>query len=474
VLGKLHVTGGVRGMSAPLGIPLGDTILQGTTTGYSIVLIVVAGLGLAIASWIKRSYLGLGLFANRQNERLVLSAGLSPGRYRFLAVMISAFYGAVAGVLIGPILTILVPSSFGITLTLLLLLIVVVGGMGSVIGVAVAAVLLTIVAQVAQSSSPAWPLIYGLTVMVVLVVAPSGLGGAVKALFAWWRRRGGANDELATSAAVSDEKPPPGDGVAVSDGHPVLALHDVKRHYGGVRAVDGVSLTVRAGTVHGLIGPNGSGKTTLFDAISGFVRLTDGTIVALEHDTKHMGAAQRARAGMGRTFQLPNILPDNTVLENVVLGMLAGMPAYQRLRQMGTARRSTWEDQAMRALEHVGLGHLAGRVVRDLPYGHQRLVDLARVLVARPPIVLLDEPGAGISTQDREVVRRIVLEHRARGGTAVIVEHDMRLIMAICDRITVLRMGQVIAEGTPAEVARDATVIAAYLGDTTGEAHVAS
>src|SRR5690606_694412 len=132
----------------------------------------------------------------------------------------------------------------------------------------------------------------------------------------------------------------------------------------------------------------------------------------------------------------------------------------------------TWEDRALATLERVGLAHLAHRRVRDLPYGQQRLVDLARVLVARPPIVLLDEPGAGISPRDREIVQRILPEHRTAGGTVVIVERDMRLMMAICDRITVLRMGQVIADGTPVEVASDATVIAAYLG-TEEEAHAA-
>jgi branched-chain amino acid transport system permease protein len=463
LLSKIHATGGINGHQAPIGIPLGGVLLQGTSTGYSTVVVAVALLSLWLADWIKRSYVGLAFHASRQNERLVLSAGLSPGRFRFTAVLISSFYAAVAGILIGPILTFLVPDSFGLSLTLLLLLIVVVGGMGSVIGVAVAAVLLTVVNQAAQSASSAWPAIYGLTIMIVLVAAPSGLGGAARLLADLLARRWRpAREPVRSSRGLPRTAEPAladGAGRAAS-----LSVSDIRRHFGGVKALDGVSLEVEAGSIHGLIGPNGSGKTTLFDVVCGFIRQSEGTIGILAFDISARPAVARVRSGMGRTFQLPNVLLDNTVMENVLLGVTADMPARHRVRSVGR-RNGVWEQRADEALERVGLADLRDYPLRDLPYGNQRVVDLARVLAARPSILLLDEPGAGMSGTDRQTIVDIIVDLRAQGVTVVVVEHDMQLIMEICDRITVLSAGKVIAEGTPEEIGRDEAVIAAYLGE---------
>ena len=182
---ELDVTGGVNGHLAITEIPVIGGVLSATTPQYTVVMIVMASAALFIADWLSRSYFGLALAAVRQSERLVLSAGLSVGKHKVAAVLISAAYAGIAGILFAPVLTYLVPDSFGLDLTLLLLLIVVVGGMGSVLGVATAAVLLSVISQAAQSSTPAWPLIYGIVIMVVLAVAPGGLAGGVS----WIRTR---------------------------------------------------------------------------------------------------------------------------------------------------------------------------------------------------------------------------------------------------------------------------------------------
>jgi ABC-type branched-subunit amino acid transport system ATPase component len=280
------------------------------------------------------------------------------------------------------------------------------------------------------------------------------------------RGAGGASAYETPTIAPRDER----ERTAAPAAEPALTAVDISRSFGGVRALDGVNFNVTHGTIHGLIGPNGSGKTTFFDILCGFLPPTDGHIDAAVPGVARLGAYRRARSGLGRTFQLPNVLVHNTVLDNVLLGIMASMPRRSRLLPVGRGNRTEWEKRANAALEEVGMASMSDRVLGDLPYGSQRIVDLARVLAARPSLVLLDEPGAGMSGAERELIKQIVLSLRDRGTTIVVVEHDMRFIMEICDRITVLATGQVIADGTPAEIGADEEVIAAYLG----EAYVAS
>jgi ABC-type branched-subunit amino acid transport system ATPase component len=243
-----------------------------------------------------------------------------------------------------------------------------------------------------------------------------------------------------------------------------LSVRDIRRNYGGVKALDGVSFDVAPNTIHGLIGPNGSGKTTLFDVLSGFTRPDAGVIRAGGVDLATMDASSRARHGVGRTFQLPNVLAENTVSENVLLGTAAKTRARSRLGMVGQHPNSEHERLAQRALEQVELVHLADTPTGELSYGTQRIVDIARVLAARPRLVLLDEPAAGMSTTDRDLIIRIVRRLREEEVTVVVIEHDMKLIGEICDRVTVLSAGVVIAEGTSLEVQSNVAVVAAYLG----------
>jgi branched-chain amino acid transport system permease protein len=469
------LTGGVNGHAAIFILPVGDGQLLAPSVAYSIVLLVLLVIGVIAASWLRRSYLGVGMQGSRQSEPATLATGLAPGGYRLLAIVISAVYGGVAGAAMGPVLTNLVPASFALGTTLLLLVIVVTGGMGSPIGTVVAASALTWATQVAQGRTTAWPLIYGGLVMVILVVAPGGLASMGNGMLRRLRRARPGAAPPPPDPAVAQAPPAPApvapalafSAPAAGAGHgPALEVRDVARRFGGVLALDGVELTVAPGTVHALIGPNGSGKTTLFNVISGFVHHDSGRIAVFGEDVGRERPNRRAGRGIARTFQHPALLDESTVMENVLLGALHDVSTLSRLRLVGSARRTAARAEARgrAALELVGLSDRARDALGELPYGQRRLVDLARALASLPRLVLLDEPTSGVGAASVEIVRRVVGTLRDAGVTVVVVEHDMRFVHELCDRVTVLNAGRVIAEGSPEAVVADPTVVEAYLG----------
>lgn len=245
-----------------------------------------------------------------------------------------------------------------------------------------------------------------------------------------------------------------------------LRLEDVKVHFGGVRAVDGVSFSVEPGVLCGLVGPNGSGKTTLVNAISALVPLTEGSIALDGSPMAGAKAPTMARAGVRRTFQSIRLLEDLTILENVMLGLDSQFrfgDQFLRLRWSIAKQRSA-KALARRALKRVGMASDEARKPSTLPYGHQRRVEIARALVADPRLLLLDEPVAGMANEERLEIAELLLELRSEGLTQVLIEHDLGLVARICDQLVVIDFGHVIASGVPKEVTRLPHVREAYLG----------
>lgn len=247
---------------------------------------------------------------------------------------------------------------------------------------------------------------------------------------------------------------------------PLLALRGLSKRFGGVQALDGVTLTAVAGEVHGLVGPNGAGKSTLMGCISGLHRLDGGEIAFDGRRIDREPAHVRARLGIARTFQKIRLAQDLTVFENVAVGLaaqtLAGSAGYAALiAPIGSGDRAASVDQALAA---AGIADLRGRRVASLPYGKRHLVELARCLAARPRLVLLDEPGTGLTTVERTQLGRAVRELAASGCLVVLVEHDLKLVGELCDRVTVLDYGRWIFTGPPVEAHRDPAVVRAYLG----------
>jgi len=248
----------------------------------------------------------------------------------------------------------------------------------------------------------------------------------------------------------------------------LLRIESLSKEFGGVHAIEDLSFRVDPGTIHSIIGPNGAGKTTLFNLITGLYRPSSGRIWLDDRDVTGMRPSRLAALGMSRTFQNLQIFFNMTALENVMVGhhlhLEQGMMAAM-LRLPGVARR----DREARALaldmmEFVGLGRFRDAQAAEMPYGALKRLELARALAARPRLLLLDEPAAGLNATESREIDEVIKRISATGITVVLVEHDMKMVMGISDHILALDYGRRLAEGTPAEVRADPQVIAAYLG----------
>jgi branched-chain amino acid transport system permease protein len=355
----------------------------------------------------------------------------------------------------------------------LLLAIVIIGGRDSVWGVMVAAALLVAARDVLIGLQTFQQLVYGALMVGTVVFAPGGLAGAAgqvqRRLGVRWPSVPLPVPRFLLGEALSDSpayRVAPGPSVA--GGAPAIRVVGVSRRFRGVLALDEVSLEVAPGEIHGIIGPNGSGKTTLFNVVSGVHRPGNGSVLLHGRDVTGRPAYALSRAGIARTFQNLRLFRGLTVLENVMVA-LDRDPAHAHARYLlgpwSVLRRERRDRaRALTLLRDLELEGVAGDVPANLAYGLQRRLEIARALATGPSVLLLDEPAAGLTAGEQEALVRAVRRVRDEGVTVLVIEHNMNLVMSLCERITVLAHGRVIAAGTPAEVAHDASVIEAYLG----------
>lgn len=481
VFSSTSLTGGVDGLStgAPTVFGIDVNPLTVPERYCTVVLVALVLAGLMVAN-LRRGTAGRRLIAVRTNERAAAALGISVFGQKLYAFTVAAGIAGVGGVLLAFQNSAIVFTNYTPLESILSVVYAILGGVGFVIGGPMGATLVAgslgtwILDQFAPNASSGWlSVLGGLTVMVLMVFNQDGLVGEqirqINLVKEWWRRRTGrtgaaGGSRLSRLLRRGDRGADPTPGLPAPVAPAALSVHDVVVRFGGVTAVDHASLEVRTGEVVGLIGPNGAGKTTLIDVITGFTRPREGRVVLNDERIEELPAHKRARRGVGRSFQSLELFEHTTVRDNLV----AACDDHSRtpfLRDLVAPRQPRLTPEAMTIVTDLGLTEQLEVATEELSYGSRRQAAIARTLVSRPSIVLLDEPAAGLSGGESDELRRVVrhLVDELRMGV-LLVEHDMPFVMDVCDRIVVLDFGRVIASGTPQEIAADPRVIAAYLG----------
>ena len=415
-----------------------------------------------------RSNFGGVLRAVRDDEVAARMMGINTFKVKVIAFTLGCFGGGLGGALMGNLITTIDPRMFMITQTYNILMIIVVGGLGSVTGSIIGSFLVTTMLEwlrivenpitIGSINIPGIPgmrmVIFSLLLIIVIIFRREGIMGMRE--FSW---------------NIFFPRPKAKKQKTLEQYDNVLEVNNVVLRFGGLSAIDNLSFNIKHGQIMGLIGPNGAGKTSAFNVISGFYKPTEGSIKFLGKSIGGLSPDEVCKAGMSRTFQNIRLFGHETVLQNVMTG--------SRVRQ----KYSWWmtllpfvftdvlrEDasvkaQAMNLLEQLGLSEFAYELASSLPYGAQRRLEIARALATKPKFLLLDEPAAGMNPQESEELLQFIRRLRDEFDlTILLIEHDMKVVMNVCDYIHVLDQGVHIAQGTPDEIRNNSRVVEAYLG----------
>ncbi len=415
---------------------------------------MLAAMASLAAAWaVQNSRLGRGLFAIADDEDAAEILGVPTLRFKIAALALSAFLAGAAGSVHALFVSyVTVGETFSITVPLFVLLMSVLGGARRWYGPAIGAVFVAGLTNLLVGGD--WALaaraLIGFTLIVATLYLPEGVAGLIEHKF---RAREKPEPRRAPMpASANDNAPAP----APISGAPLLRIEDIRLAFRGVRALDGVTLDIREGEILGLVGPNGSGKSTLINVISGFYRPDAGSLVFAGEDASGDEGHRRARRGIARTFQIPRPFRRLTVLENVVVAGEFGARGLDHAAALACARE---------LLEFVGLAERADALPAAINLHQRKFLELARALASGARLIMLDEVLAGLTPSEITTAIAMVRKIRATGAAILFVEHNMRAVLALADRLIVLNQGKIIAQGGPRAVISDPAVISAYLGD---------
>ncbi len=413
-------------------------------------LLVIAML---VSLRVERSRFGLSLLAVKQNEIAAEVAGIDSMRWKLKAIALSGALAGAAGGFYAVVLLVVTPHTvFGLATSAQALIVTMFGGVGTLWGPVVGAAILVPVSELLHAELGSrlpgiQGVVFGLAIMVVMMKMPQGIALAVRDRFF-------AKPGRPAGAAVSPIEHITAPFTLPESAETVLDVHGISRSFGGVKALSDVTLQVRKQEILGIIGPNGAGKTTLFNVLNGLVAPHSGRIRLSGRDMAGLKPSRICALGVGRTFQVARVFGRMSLLENVAVGAFVGTKGDAEAAQ-----------RAREALARVGIGHLASAPADTLTNYELRLMEVARALAGGPLILLLDEPFAGLDTNEIRAFMGLIRMLRDQGMTVAIIEHTMHAMMQLVDRFVVLDHGCVIADGAPREVVRDRTVITAYLGE---------
>ena len=446
------LTGGQNGIMGIAGPSLGG-LAQGERA-MALLAIVAAGVALALYAWLSRGTWGAAMRAVRDAETASESIGLNPLAIKTVAFAVSALCAAAAGALFAPLSGFVTPHTFGFIQSILFVLVVMLGGAGSVAGPLVGAVIVGLLPELLAGMEEYRLLFFGVLLLVVLWVAPDGVAGLVRRL----KQRLWPATLVAPAATSAATLSLP------ARARQPLAAQGLTMQFGGVRAVSDLHFSAPAAAVTSLIGPNGAGKSTALNMLGGFYLPTAGAFALGDAALTGQSAMQIARRGVARTYQTSQLFGTLSVLDNVVLAMHRGrlgplLGAAGRLDPALTTR-------ARELIAYCGYTGHPDTLAADLPHVDRRLVEIARALASDPEALLLDEPAAGLSREDKERLGTLLRRIADAGVTVLLVEHDMTLVMGISDQVVVLDAGVRLAVGTPTEVQANPAVQQAYLGES--------
>jgi branched-chain amino acid transport system permease protein len=448
------VTGGGIGIAGPEFPPPFNS-----AWGFYFLCIAFAAFTTWMSANVARSRFGRALIAVRDAEVAAEATGISKPRMLIAIFLFAGALAAIAGGLFASLQTYITPDAFTFDLSVLFFIAILIGGRGSILGPLLGTIILTILPEIAAPLAAWSTFLYAVLLLVIVLVMPGGIA----ALLDFRNRR-----PLASNRAIMPRPAALADIVRRRAGGSTLRLHDISLSFGNVRAIDGLDLDVAPGQIHGLIGPNGSGKTTTLNVISGYYAAKAGTMTLGDDPLPPGMPSLRAMRGIARTFQTPRVIGEASVLQNIMIG--GSVEGRATFVEAMLALPRNREDERMLAakaralLGVVGLEALADVRADRLQHSELRFIEIARALMLDPDFLLLDEPAAGLSSDEIERLAALIKAISGRGTGVLLVEHHADLIFDICHQVTVLNLGRTLAAGTPAEIRVHKEVVSAYLG----------